>query len=192
MDTGYTVKRLLNDNMQNNLHSDSLEESHTRGMGSTPHHSRHITHLTTLCRTFLCFVLFIVQFLWGDLLWRPLDFSCSYFSCTYRTKGKVSRNCFFQQQGIEPFWKPSVACTKRSSHIVLAFEKISSCGNILLKFLNRIFMASLEKTIMCINRIAWNILFPALLATFNSFRWQRNVWRRMSRLVSQECSLCTW
>jgi hypothetical protein len=56
VDTGYTVKRLLNDNMQNNLHSDTLEESHTRGMGSTPHHSRHITHHSTPCRTFLCFI----------------------------------------------------------------------------------------------------------------------------------------
>jgi hypothetical protein len=45
VDTGYTVKRLLNDNhLENHVHNGTPEHAHTRAMGSTAHHSRHTAH----------------------------------------------------------------------------------------------------------------------------------------------------
>jgi hypothetical protein len=120
VDTGYTVKRLLNDNMQNNLHSDSLEESHTRGMGSTPHHSRHITHLTTLLSHLFVFyfcVIYCILYVRGLCLTLPsLGFQLSLlFMYIQDQREKLTK--FFQQQGIEPSWKPAGQCTKRYNNI---------------------------------------------------------------------------
>ncbi len=135
MDTGYTVKRLLNDNMQNNLHSDTLEESHTRGMGSTPHHSRHTTHHSTPCRTFLCFILcyLLYNFCEGTYSVVPWISVVLTFHVHTGLKRKYQEIGLFNN-------KASSLLENHQAHVqkdlillyCMAFEKISSCGNILL------------------------------------------------------------